>query len=41
MERNAIDVAERAEDEGTADLLTAFLQDQEQLVWMFMACEAR
>lgn len=36
-QREVIEVAETAEDQGTADLLTGYVQAQEKLVWMYNA----
>lgn len=36
-QRDVIDTAEKADDTGTADLLTAYVQEQEKLVWMYNA----
>lgn len=36
-QRDVIDMADEADDQGTADLLTAYVQAQEKLVWMYNA----
>lgn len=36
-ERELIDLADELDDQGTADLLTAYIQEQEKLVWMYNA----
>lgn len=36
-QRDVIDTAEKTDDTGTADLLTACVQEQEKLVWMYNA----
>ena len=36
-QREVIEAAEPAEDQGTADLLTGYVQAQEKLVWMYNA----
>lgn len=36
-QRDVIDLADQADDTGTADLLTAYVQEQEKLVWMYNA----
>ena len=36
-QRTAVEVAEKAEDQGTADLLAEYIQQQEKLVWMYNA----
>ncbi|MFW2177015.1 MULTISPECIES: Dps family protein [unclassified Moraxella] len=36
-QREVIEMAETAEDQGTADLLTGYVQEQEKLVWMYNA----
>lgn len=40
-ERKAIRVAEKANDVGTADLLTGYIKEQEKLIWMLTAHSAR
>ncbi|ATQ84096.1 DNA starvation/stationary phase protection protein [Moraxella osloensis] len=36
-EREIIDLADEDDDQGTADQLTAYVQEQEKLVWMYNA----
>lgn len=36
-QQQAINVAESENEQGTADLLTAYVQEQEKLVWMYSA----
>lgn len=36
-ERDIIELADELDDQGTADLLTAYIQEQEKLVWMYNA----
>lgn len=36
-QREVIELAEKDEDQGTADLLTGYVQEQEKLVWMYGA----
>lgn len=36
-QREVIDLAEKEDDQGTADLLTGYVQEQEKLVWMYNA----
>ncbi len=36
-QRDVIELADEADDQGTADLLTAYVQEQEKLVWMYNA----
>lgn len=36
-EREIIDLADELDDQGTADLLTGYVQEQEKLVWMYNA----
>ena len=36
-QREIVELAEQAEDQGTADLLTGYVQAQEKLVWMYNA----
>ena len=38
--RNIIEIAEDASDEGTADLITEFLKQYEQALWMLKAYKA-
>lgn len=37
QQREVIEIAEQSEDQGTADLLTGYVQAQEKLVWMYNA----
>lgn len=36
-QREVIELAEEHDDQGTADLLTAYVQEQEKLLWMYNA----
>lgn len=36
-QREVIELADSSDDQGTADLLTAYIQQQEKLVWMYNA----
>ena len=37
LEREILDLADDANDEGTADLVTGFITDQEKVIWMLTA----
>lgn len=37
QQRDIIDLADELDDQGTADQLTAYIQAQEKLVWMYNA----
>lgn len=37
QERNIIELADEANDEGTSDILTGFLKEQEKMTWMMCA----